>query len=162
MKKALGMGVVLSAGLGGAYYLFAPDEYRPLVMKSEFEQFCLQCENVLRERLRSPSSYLRLECAGPYTEVADREAYLRHDRSTVWNDVSDWVREQIENEELFITTAFLRYEAANGFGASIAGLEACTSDHRESQSYLSAAGITGPNVGGFSNTTWVIHQLTRD
>jgi hypothetical protein len=160
MSRVLTGGVAVSSCLVGAYFFFAPDTYRPVAMKSEFERFCLRCEDVLKDRLKSPSSYTRTECSGPYTEAATREEYLRHDRLEDWDKISDFTRHNIENGELRITTAYLKYEAANGFGASIAGIQACTIDHREGRSYLDATDIVGPYVGGYSDTGWVIHQLT--
>lgn len=160
MRKRTIWATLTALTLSCGYYLFAPDDFRPISMKSEFEQYCLQCEEVLKDRLRSPSSYVRIECSGPYTEPANMEEYLRHDGTKNTANIDSWTQRNIENGELQITTAYLKYEAANGFGASIAGLEACTVDHREGQSFVSDYSIMGPNVGGYSKAGWAIHQLT--
>lgn len=146
--------------LAGAYYFLAPDQFRPLAMKSDFERYCLACEEVLSGRLKSPSSYTRTSCEGPYTEAATQQSYLLHDQSTDWAGVSSWTKDSISDGTLLIATAFLRYEAANSYGAQIAGLEACTTDLREGQQLTESARILGPNVGGFSKTGWIINQLT--
>lgn len=159
MNKALVGALLAVAAVGSAYYLFAPDEYRPLTMKSDFEQFCIACEDVLKERLKSPSSYLRLDCQGPYTEQASQSDYLEHEKLYPWSEVPDYTKEKIGQSELFITTAYLEYEAANGFGASIRGLEACTADHLRSESLAKAIRFSGPNVGGFDKSGWIIDQL---
>jgi len=148
---------VIASALG--YYAFAPDSLRPLVLKSDFERFCLSCEDTLKQRLRSPSSYIRTECKGPYTETATVARYLEYDPSKKSSDIDEWVKAQIERGELNITTAYLNYEAANGFGASIRGLEACEIDHRPSETLIEATRYLGPHVGGYDKTGWIIQQL---
>ena len=159
MKAALIGSLSVDVAGGAAYYMFAPDKYRPLSMKSDFEQFCVACEDVLKERLKSPSSYLRLDCQGPYTEQATQDKYLDHEKLYPWSEIPDYTREEISKGELYITTAYLEYEAANGFGASIRGLEACTADHRKSESLVEAVRFSGPNVGGYDKSGWIIDQL---
>ena len=150
--------------IGGtvAYYLFAPDKIRPMLLKSETEKFCLACEDVIKERLKSPSSYIRTECNGPYTEPATKQSYLEHDKNKSWEKVSNWRKRQIESGELMISTVFLRYEAANSYGALVAGLQACTVDHREGSTLSSATKILGPNIDGYSSTGWTIHRFIEN
>lgn len=152
----------LIAGLvfgAAAYFFAAPDSLRPIALKSDYEQFCLACEESLKERLRSPSSYMRIKCQGPYSEAANEESYLDHDRSQAWSEVDSNVKSQIQAGELQITKSFIEYEAANGFGASIRGLSSCTVDHRKATTLPDAVRYFGPNIDGLSHTQWIISQI---
>ena len=156
--SALVFVAVLSAG---AFILWAPDSVRPPFLQSEFERFCRACEETLADRLRSPSSYVRLDCSGPYTETATRASYLDYDQGVEWGDLSSWRTNEIENGQVEITTAYLEYEAANAFGTSIRGIAECQVDHRDNQGLVDAIRITGPNVNGYDRIGWTIERLRQ-
>ena len=149
-------GLILVAG---AWYALAPDDYRPMAMKSDFERFCLACEDTLKDRLKSPSSYKRLKCSGPYTDQATKASYQEHEKSMWWAKVDRYIKSEIEGGRLYITTAYVEYEAANSFGALVRGLESCSVDHAQGRSLVNAVGGLGPNVGGYDKTGWLLKTL---
>lgn len=153
--------LVVLVGIGGAYIFLAPENIKPYFLKSDFEKFCLACEDTLASRLKSPSSYVRTECAGPYTETATESTYLEYDRSKTKEAMSSYTVRLISEAKLKITTAYLRYEAANSYGALISGIESCEVDHLDGATLSDASRILGPKVSGFDKTGWALESFRR-
>ena len=159
--RALAIIIVIVSASFGAYWLFAPDTLKPNFLQSDAGQFCNVCEETFLERLRSPSTYVRHECSGPYDEVSTRETYSAYDRDLDWESLEDWRRQYLTERGRLITTVFLKYDAANGFGTPIRGAVSCQIDRNPEQSLIDASRIFGPRVDGYNKLEWTLELLRR-
>jgi hypothetical protein len=133
-------------------------DWIPDFLQSDKELFCQLCEATLSDRLKSPSSYKRSECAGPYSAVVNERKYVEYKKAT---EIPQYLKRSIADGEYSISETFLKYEAANSYGAQIRGTEICEVMHRKGQSLVEASRIFGPKVGGFNKIEWSIETLRR-
>ena len=131
------------------------------VAPSFLEQLCLACEKKLKDRLKSPSSYVRLDCTGPITKIPTLKELKQFQEELIhsnwkWNLSSsgrstgyqlfaeqaiaaeriEQIRKETGNQNLRISEAILEYEAINSYGASIRNFKSCEAVHYHNDSYL--------------------------
>lgn len=87
------------------------------------------CENSLKERLKAPSTYERVEDPLVVVDEATPEEAMpilpSEAEDEGLRDARERMRQVYRQSGAFKHTAFIRYESANSFGAPIAGLSTC-------------------------------------
>ena len=111
------IGVILAATGASAVFYLKPDLLR-FVTDSELVRVC---EEQIKERLRSPSTYVRIEATEYPKLVLQDEIELFDDDITMTEQRAiEEGRYDPTNFEIFI-----KYEAANAYGTPVAGLSMC-------------------------------------
>ena len=180
------VGVTISAVVGYSYLVpnGAISSMVPSFLKSDFERLCLACEEKLKDRLKSPSSYVRLDCTGPDTKIPTLEEleqfsegldlqsrgdlspsgesvgfHLAYEQTKMEADnlLLAWqVKKKARNYALRISEAILEYEAANSYGASIRNFKSCEAVHFHNDGYLDLLGKRAVKIGEPAKT-WTQH-----
>jgi hypothetical protein len=159
---AITLGILL-AGCGVFWYLSNPSE----------EEFLVRvCETELADRLKSPSSYKRLEIIGYEVIQPTRNEYFgwtnpeKLKSDTPEPNESPEVREARQAlEEIYevgghlMARGFIKYEASNTFGASIQGVAECSYVGRNVNDLFQYLGPTTVRVDGFTALEWSFYQL---
>lgn len=110
------------------------------------------------DRLRSPSSYERLECDHFDLEQMD-EAALAAWRGVESFDALDEVDRRIfAYGTSYVASIFLTYEAANGFGVQIRGVAQCQAQVRE-ESDARDIHPFAMRVNGETNIDWMTGRV---
>jgi hypothetical protein len=122
------------------------------------------CEEVLKDRLRAPATYNRIESRERTEELED---YVW----VAWQKAEGSLKEIFEaraaeavgeGKPLQRITVHIVYDAANAFGTPIRGRADCTyltvDDDRSGLATTSA----GVRVDGLSHIEWLVDQLDRD
>jgi len=104
-----------------------------LMAKSDDQKFVEACEKVLSERLKSPSSYKFIKFIGPKIEKSSG----------------------IEN------VGYLRYEAENSFGASIAGTAECSLEMKSIDEKIGELQLFSMRVNGQTAMDWNASEALR-
>lgn len=163
---------IVAALVIAAAAAFAVYQNPELVMGAEekFEtRFLAACEDTLKKRLRSPSSYLLLD-ANHYTsrdvsfdeymgwdlapeQKRRREAFAAKDDSA--KETLDLQRGIYDRSDKTLSSVLIRYEAANGFGASIANTAVCKTDRKGEFRDLDATWV---RVNGSTNLEWTTER----
>ncbi len=134
-------------------------DWIPDFLQSDLELFCQSCEEVLIDRLKSPSSYNRLECTGLYQDKEiSEEVYLNYEYRNKSGQPTETDRLIFGYSKWTLSQAYLNYEAANSYGAQIRGTEICETMHTENKSIIDAIKILGPRVGGYTFIEWSSKQ----
>lgn len=140
---------------------------------SEQSAFVSDCEAVLKERLRSPSTYKRITVSklvrdegsdDDYLDIhsaADRleknESYRRTPQMKEFDDAMIRMRRAGKLERLSI---WLEYDAANGFGTPIRGHSECSYYIDKGTSYLKSRRFSNPRIDGKTALEWSLDGLT--
>ncbi|UWQ95267.1 hypothetical protein K3728_16530 [Rhodobacteraceae bacterium M385] len=141
------------APAGAAHADFIPDFFQ-----STEELFCQVCEAQMVERLRSPSSYERLECEHFDLEPMDEAAYATWRGVESFDALEETDRRIFSYGTSYVASIFLSYEAANGFGAQIRGVAQCQARVTDE----SAARDVRPyamRVNGETNIDWMTGRV---
>ncbi|WP_347311392.1 hypothetical protein [Defluviimonas sp. SAOS-178_SWC] len=138
---------------------------------SDDETFTLACEATLKRRLKSPSSYQRLEAIGPVFSTAtfaksrgwDFSDKKEADEMAANSDpriaeTLETARKLFDAHPGVIAELALRYEAKNGFGTSIANAAICTTRLR-SEEPLGKVTESDVMINGYTDLEWSISQL---
>lgn len=115
------------------------------------------CEEAIKKRLRSPSSYKRIELTRSERFLTEEEYKARLDRENSSDilkemDMTSFRTKEISPKEISL---FVEYDAPNGFGVPIRGHSECT--------YISERGADPDSylyvsVDGKTNTEWLMQQ----
>lgn len=136
-------------------------DWLPDFLKSEEELFCQECEDILKKRLKSPSSYKRLSCKRPIQNTVSKDEYLTYFPEKTWDELSLFKKKQLENSELQLTEFSIRYEAKNSYGASIAEYANCAVMHEVDSSFMPHIPITSIRVNGMTSVDWSLNRYKR-
>jgi hypothetical protein len=172
MKRTL-FALAGAVGIVIALAVITPQTLRPTVIASDAELFCRACEAVLSKRLRSPSTYDRLECPPPVIRPATldeflgwnwpgkEEDYLR--LSSKNPDIKrnhEFIRDMfVEGEDGFARTT-LTYEASNAFGTPIRGTAVCENVlHGSLELQSGGSADLGIRINGETALGWSMRAL---
>lgn len=159
MSKAVVIGVIL-AGLSGAAIAIQAtvglDKVAKMAMPDRDAPFLEACENTLKERLKSPSGYVRAEVTGPIYEPATVDHLLMFSSGTGTSAAN---LELIASGLEYVWAA-IEYDAPNSFGAAIRGIYQCEGLVDSGQAYdpdtLTSREVL---VDGVSRHQWLIKSL---
>jgi len=128
-----------------------------------YEKRVSSCERVLSERLRAPSTYHRVDVSeihngDPLATVDD----LVKDglRGAALDNIRDWMKgSSRDSAKPAVYEYLIHYDAANGFGAPVRGIAACT--------YVSLFGQQAPTsdlldnvfVDGITSLDWTLESV---
>jgi len=111
------------------------------------------CEELIKDRLRSPSTYQRRE-ASQYDNLVSLEKakeYIPDMTKTQERSISEGRSRPTRFE------AFIKYEAANAYGTPVAGLSMC--EYFSSSGTLEYANKTNVKIDGKTSTERLIDSL---
>lgn len=138
--------------------------------------FRADCEEVLKERLKSPSSYRFISMADPVIKAATEDEFFgwqnpkkKADDQASLTRSTDPVRRELHEERRAIfasssmqmVSAVLRYEAANSFGAMLAGTVECSSISSDPDRPYDGVTPTSIRVDGYRQLEWTASQYVR-
>jgi hypothetical protein len=136
-------------------------DWIPDFLQSDAELFCQTCEEILRDRLKSPSSYKRLNCSGPHTQVVSKQKYLSYYPQKKWSNLPSYEKREIEGGKLRITEFSLKYEASNSYGASISNYALCDVMHSKDNGYIPSISSIAVRIDGLTSTGWALERFIR-
>ncbi|WCA60301.1 hypothetical protein G6M16_007230 [Agrobacterium tumefaciens] len=118
------------------------------------------CEDVLKERLRSPSTYKRIEVTDAEDKILSRDEYLMRMRD---DGVSS--AEMQANLRSFddgrdkptIFRRFISYDASNAYGVPVRGTTEC--EYLSSRGDESSVSKFSVRVNGKTGTEWIIDSI---
>lgn len=154
---------VVATGLAAAF-LTGCDEHGKLE-----RTFIASCEEVLKERLRAPSTYVRVEKPEVRVEtrtIADQEFESMVDSEGYSPLLKGLAREQRAAGEAYVESTWysttIRYDAENAFGTPMRGIASCASG----ESYTGTpsgfdVGRSGVVVAGKTQIEWVLEQSEK-
>lgn len=136
------------------------------VLKSDFNPFessmTKSCENVLKERLRSPAGYQRIEITESQSPLS-LEDYLKanyvkdEDGRTIFTRLFN--SESTAKNPPTMFTLFIKYDAPNAYGTPIRGISECK--YASISSSKSGAADYPVVVDNFTKTQWLVNQVMK-
>ncbi|THK34642.1 hypothetical protein EHS39_29415 [Ensifer sp. MPMI2T] len=117
------------------------------------------CEETLKERLRSPSGYQRIEITR-YEEKMDRseyQAYLEANEKLAERREFEMRWFDQGNKEPTLFEIYINYDAPNAYGTLIRGLVSC--EYLDDDGDKSNADSYSVKVDGKTKTEWIVEQI---
>jgi len=168
MKPVFAIGLAVAAlGLGAvAIWAFPSDE----------SKFLAACEAGIKERLRSPSSYV----AAGLVKAPRRQADLNDFLGEASPDVREWRNSQragksdaakalrdvraaqakgFKTGDYQVVSYLISYDAANGFGAMIRGVSECSQVVKAGGEIEAPSFLNDPVIDGVEASDWAFYQL---
>ncbi|NNH45495.1 hypothetical protein HLI03_28255 [Rhizobium laguerreae] len=116
------------------------------------------CETVLKERLRSPSGYQRVEIRQLSDKVMTREEYKDYLNKTEKDANARALYMRLFNElKPTIFALIITYDAPNAYGTLIRGMAAC--DYFDRNGDASTAAYYSVEVDGKSSSDWSLDRV---
>lgn len=168
--RALGVAVVGSFSLLSS----APPALAFWPFGSAESAFIEACEEVLKKRLASPSSYKRIEATEILRSPGNVDDYLE-----ITNPTYAAIREETlakdENAreaaaarlDYFMAAdperiaVVITYDASNSFGAVLRGKTECSDYVAKGRDWDKSTSFSGPRINGITNMSWLIIQMRR-
>ncbi|TGT42615.1 hypothetical protein [Mesorhizobium sp. M8A.F.Ca.ET.165.01.1.1] len=136
------------------------------VLKSDFNPFesamTKSCESVLKERLRSPSDYKRVEITESQQPLTLDEYLKDHrvkteDERVLYTQIYNLDAAGKDPPTMF--TLYIKYDAPNAYGTPIRGISEC--QYASSSSSKSHASDFSVVVDNFTRHQWLVKQVLK-
>jgi hypothetical protein len=168
MKLLIAAGV-LAVLAGSGLYVAGRAGYGPMV--STETAFLMACDEVIKDRLRSPASYQRVSATPFLRRPADILTYMQTDtpekfaRAAALDASNPDMAKLRKSQAEFFKAAGLEeaatiiaYDAANGFGTLIRSEVIC-SDFIRKDEPVHHNSVLGPRVDNLTKMDWTIESL---
>ena len=162
-----GLGLLILA-TGSGFVALGAAGVGPLA--SARQRFYAACDDVIRDRLKAPSTYRRISATKIKLGRADLDHYMKREtpEKREWQerlDRDEWLRAVRENQEkTFAESKFqeawtvIEYDAANSFGTAIRSRAIC-SDYILEGDPIKVDKYWGPRVNNMTKLDWATQGL---
>jgi hypothetical protein len=143
--------------------------------KSDEEKFAEACEDIIKERLKAPSTYHRVDLYGPLISMGTWQEAMGWDfpekkessllssaRSEMSKRAHDTMVKLYTDSPPTIARLFIDYEAANSFGVPIPQKSVCQTVVHADGELLDALPNLALLVDGFSSMEWSVEQVLKN
>lgn len=165
MKRGTVLAGILALCIGAptAYFFTRP---------TDDQIFANACADVIKDRLRSPSSFRLLKMTVPTALKPSLAEYMGWQNTKEQMDEMDSVTQDAKRRELYLKKqdiynsgdplmlrAFIEYDAQNAYGTAIRDLAECTYIYFDADDPLAQISVMGPRINGDSSLDWSVKQV---
>lgn len=154
-------------------FIFAPAAHARYFWQSDQSIMREVCEDAIKERLKSPSSYRELSISEVTRRPATLDEYLgihsekqRQSRAKLmredykYRDLAKSMEDSFSTMRLDYVEIFVTYEASNSYGAMIKGIAKCSGNVRPDEPF-DDLGVTGPAINGQTHLQWLLDSAPK-